>query len=46
MKNYCRDDFIFNEELRHNYFKAKEKNGSDFYYIKKYTNINLDNKKI
>ena len=46
MKNYCRDDFIFNEELRQNYFKAKEKNGSDFYYIKKYTNINLDNKKI
>ena len=46
MKNYCHDDFTFWEELYQNYFKVKEKNSSDFYYIKKYSNINLDDKKI
>ena len=46
MKNYCHDDFTFCEELYQNYFKVKEKNSSDFYYIKKYSNINLDDKKI
>ena len=46
MKTYCHDDFIFGEELYQNYFKAKEKNGSDYYYIKKYSNINVDDKKI
>ena len=46
MKKYCHDDFIFEEDFSYNYFKAKIKNGSDYYYIKKYTNINFDDEKI
>lgn len=46
MKNYCFNDFEVLEEHYKDYFKAKNKNDSNIYYIKKYTNINLDNQKI
>ena len=46
MKNYCLSDFIICEEYYENYVKVKAKEGKDFYYIKKYININLDIKKV
>ena len=46
MKNYCYDDFDFLEEHYQDYFKVKNKNDSNLYYIKKYTNKNLDIEKI
>ena len=46
MKNYCYNDFDFLEEHYQDYFKVKNKNDSNLYYIKKYTNKNLDIEKI
>ena len=46
IKNYCLNDFDLCEEHYLDYFKAKNKNDSNFYYIKKYHNHNIDKEKL
>ena len=46
MQNFCLEDFDFCENHYKDYFKAKNKKDSNFYYIKKYNNINLNSEKI
>jgi len=45
MQNYCLNDFIVCEEHFQNYKKVQNKKDSKFYYLKKYPNKNLDEKK-
>ena len=45
MKNYCLNDFVVCEEHYQNFKKVQNKNDSKFYYLKKYPNKNLDEKK-
>ena len=46
IKTYCLNDFDICEEHYSDYFKAKNKNDSNFYYIKKYSNHNLSKENI
>ena len=46
IKSYCLNDFDICEEHYSDYFKAKNKNDSNFYYIKKYSNHNLSKENI
>ena len=43
--NYCLNDFDICEKHYNNFFKAKNKNDSQFYYIKKYNNQKLEKEK-
>ena len=45
MQNYCLNDFVVCEEHFQNFKKVQNKNDSKFYYLKKYPNKNLDEKK-
>ena len=46
MQNYCLNDFVVCETHSQNYIKVKNKKDSQFYYLKKYPNKNLDEKKL
>ena len=46
MQNFGLEDFDCLEEHYKDYFKAKNKKDSNFYYIKKYNNVNFDSEKI
>ena len=46
IKTYCLNDFDICEEHYSDYFKAKNKNDSNFYYIKKYNKHNLSKENI
>ena len=45
MQNCCLNDFDFCEKYFENYIKVQNKKDSKFYYLKKYPNKNLDEKK-
>ena len=46
MQNYCLNDFAICENHYQDYIKVKNKKDSKFYYLKKYPNKNIDEKKL
>jgi hypothetical protein len=46
MQNYCLNDFVISENHYQDYIKVTNKKDSKFYYLKKYPNKNIDEKKL
>ena len=46
MENYCLNEFVVCKNHSRNYIEVQNKKDSKFYYLKKYPNQNLDEKKL